>query len=45
MKPCEIKILVAVFCNFKEEIFGYIHGNGDKIMIRIAFPLALRRGT
>jgi len=39
MKPCEIKILLAVFCNFKEETFGYIHDNRDKIMIRIALEM------
>lgn len=41
MKRCEIKILLAVFCNVKEETSGYTYDNRDKIIIRIAFPLAL----
>ena len=45
MKCCEIKILLAASCNLKEETFGYIHDNRHKILIRIAFPLALRCGT
>lgn len=45
MKCCEIKILLAASCNLKEETFGYIHDNRHKILIRIAFPLALRCST